>query len=77
MNGVIKMLRNKSIIAIGMILLFVGLSLSPATAEVTPKDTLEVAFLEDGKLTFQEFRLSAEELIELDTVLAELMEKIV
>ena len=69
------MLRNKSIIAIGMILLFVGLSLSPATAEVTSKDELEIAFLEDGKLTFQKFRLSVEELRELDTVLAELMGK--
>jgi len=71
------MSKMKPLLAIGIILLFVGLSFSPATAKVIDvKEKLELGMIgEDGKISMQTFKLSADELKETDRLLAQLMEK--
>ncbi len=70
------MSKIKPLLAVGIILLFVGLSFSPATAKVSLKDKLELGVVgEDGKISMQNFKLSMDELKEIDGLLAQLMEK--
>jgi len=70
------MSKMKPLLAVGIILLFVGLSFSPATAKVSLKEKLELGVVgEDGKISMQTFKLSMDELKEVDGLLAQLMEK--
>lgn len=70
------MSKMKPLLAVGIILLFVGLSFSPATAKVSLKEKLELGIVgEDGKISMQTFKLSIDELKEIDGLLAQLMEK--
>ena len=70
------MSKMKPLLAIGIILLFVGLSFSPATAKVNIKEKLELGMVgENGKISMQTFELSADELKETDRLLEQLLEK--
>ena len=70
------MSKMKPLLAVGIILLFVGLSFSPATAKVDLKEKLELGVVgEDGKISMQIFKLSMDELKEVDELLAQLREK--
>ena len=63
----------KTLLAIGMIALFAGLTISPATADTTPITELQ-AFSSNGEVTT--FRLTQDELAVLDSALTELSEKL-
>jgi len=64
----------KPLLAIGVILLFVGVSCSPAIATVNIKEKLEFGILgKDGKMSVQTAKLSVNELKQIDGLLAQLM----
>ena len=51
------MLRMKQLIAISVVILFIGLSFSTTTAKVNIKDKLEFGIIgEDGKVFIQKFK---------------------
>ena len=69
------MLRMKQLIAISVVILFIGLSFSTTTAKINVKDKLEFGIIgEDGKVLIQKFKQSTDELKEMDKVLAQLMD---
>ena len=71
------MLKRKNIIIISVILLFVGLSFSPATARVTQEEKISFGILgENGKITRETISLSSNRLSEVSNLLYELSEKI-
>jgi len=70
------MLKRKSLLAIAVIILFLGLSLSPVTAKVSLKEKIEFGLIgEDGKISFETIKLSVEKIREVEGLLAQLMEK--
>ena len=71
------MVKTKALLAIGTILLFLGLSLSPATAQVSPVDDfLEIGVWgDDGELQIHQLDLTDSELLELDGFFNELMDR--
>ena len=78
------MIRNHKMVVIGVIILFVGLSIGPVTASKSPENELqdevvniECALLDlDGSVTIEKFTLSEHEFKELEVMLSEFMEKI-
>ena len=78
------MIRNHKMVVIGVIILFVGLSIGPVTASKSPENELqdevvniECALLDlDGSVTIEKFTLSEQEFKELEVMLSEFMEKI-
>jgi hypothetical protein len=75
MKGDIKMLKRKSLIAIAVIILFLGVSLSPVTAKVSLKNKIEFGLIgENGKISKQVFQLSVDKLRQVEDLLAQLTE---
>lgn len=66
------MLRNKVIIAVGIVLLFIGLAVSPVTASTNEKVRYAI-FGENGIL--QQFEMPFNEAKEIDGLLGELIER--
>lgn len=70
------MSKTKPLLAIAVICLFVGLSCSPVAAKVSVKEKLEFGMIgEDGKISMQTVKLSADKLREIEGKLAQLMEE--
>ena len=70
------MLKRKPLLAVAVILLFLGLSCSPITAKVSLKEDFEFGLIgEDGKISFETIKLSAERIREVEGLLVQLMEK--
>jgi len=60
------MLKRKPLLAVAVILLFLGLSCSPITAKVSLKEDFEFGLIgEDGKISFETIKLSAERIREV------------
>lgn len=78
------MIKNHKMVVIVVIVLFVGLSIGPVTANEFPENELrdEVVNIEcalfdlDDSVTIEKFTLSEQELKELEVILSEFMEKI-
>lgn len=78
------MIKNHKMVVVGVIILFVGLSIGPVTANEFPENELqdevlniECALLDlDGSVTIEKFSLSEQEFNELEVMLSEFMEKI-
>jgi len=78
------MMKNHKIIAIGIIVLFVGLSISPVTAYEPPKSeiqdknvNLEYTLVNlDGSVTTENVKLSEKEFKEIESLLSGIIEKI-
>ena len=78
------MIENRKMIVMGVMALFVGLSISPVNALEFPEDEMqdEVVNIEyalvdlDGTVTIEKFILSEQEFKELEVMLSEFMEKI-
>ena len=71
----IKMSKTKPLLAITMILLFLGLAISPITAKVDLKEEFEFGVIgEDGSIAARTFKLSANKLKEIEGKLAQLTE---
>lgn len=78
------MIKNHKMVVIGVIVLFVGLSIGPVTANEFPENELrdEVVNIEcalfdlDDSVTIEKFTLSEQEFKELEVILSEFMEKI-
>lgn len=69
-----KIMNKKAILAIGIIALFAGMTISPVTADSTQTTQVKV-LANNGLLSTEELAFSAEELEVLDAVLEELSEK--
>jgi len=77
-------IKNHKMVVVGVIILFVGLSIGPVTANEFPENELqdevlniECALLDlDGSVTIEKFSLSEQEFNELEVMLSEFMEKI-
>ncbi len=69
------MSKTKPILACAVILLFLGLSFSPITAKVSPKENFEFGVIgEDGKISAQTIAITADKLREVEGILAQLTE---
>ena len=75
------MIENRKMIVMGVIALFVGLSISPVNALESPEDEMqdEVVNIEfalvdlDGTIIIEKFTLSEQEFKELEVMLSEFM----
>ena len=75
-KGDIKMSKRKPLIAFAVIILFLGLSFSPVTAKVSLKEKIEFGLVgENGKISTQIFQLSVDKLKQIESLLAQLTEK--
>ncbi len=69
------MLKIKSLFAIAVIILFISLSFSPATAKLNVKDKIEFGLMkEDGSISRQVLELSIEKIKDVEEKLAQLTE---
>ena len=70
------MLKRKPLLAVAVIILFLGLSLSPVTAKVSIKEDFEFGLIgENGKISFKTIKLTVDKLREIEGLLTQLMEK--
>ena len=70
------MLKTKPLLAVAVIFLFIGLSCSPVAAKVSLKEKIEFGIIgEDGKISIQTIKLSADRLRNICDLLGQLMEK--
>jgi len=75
---------KKQIFIIGVIVLFAGLAINPATAQVSPEGELQEEAIKveyalvnpDGSITTERIELTEQELVELQTTLSKLMEEL-
>jgi len=71
------MSKSKSIIAVGIMVLFLGLAVSPATAQEAETQDLEIGFRDlDGKIASRIFKMSERDLVQFDNILADIMDRI-
>ena len=76
---------KKQIFIIGVIVLFAGLAINPATAQVSPESELQEEAIKveyalvnlDGSITTERIELTEQEFVELQTTLSKLMEKLI
>ena len=70
------MSKIKPMLAITVILLFLGVSMSPATANNNLKEELQFGVIgEDGKISIQAIKLTADKILEVEGLLAQLTDK--
>jgi len=75
---------KKQIFIIGVIVLFAGLAINPATAQVSPEGELQEEAIKveyalvnpDGSITTERIELTEQEFVELQTTLSKLMEEL-
>jgi hypothetical protein len=75
---------KKQIFIIGVIVLFAGLAINPATAQVFPENELQEKAINveyalvnlDGSITTERIELTEQEFVELQTTLSKLMEEL-
>ena len=76
------MIKSKSILAIGMVALFIGLSFSPVTADEIKEENetetydVEIAVVDEGIIKTETIKLTEREVGQLQLALAEVMEKL-
>ena len=71
------MLKMKTLLAIGIIALFAGLAVSPASARLKPVTEIDAfSYNNQGRIEKTTFRLTREELTELNSVLTQLSERL-